>query len=307
MCRGTKNPPTTTKPVEQKTTSTPITSLAIHTKQQSPVHEHCNRMLSIKAVSNIFPYHIQLDGDLVIKSVGKNLPWTLGVERDDLIGKFADSFFSFVQPHVTHWSLKAFKGLEDQDISIEPVFPSPVLKSRLVLSGGITCTSHSQQEYLFILTPDAESLKQLNLRTPRYGPTGNSSSASGTTVSTSSINQKVVSLTAELRKEQGLLESLMPRHAAEGLRNGHHVDPILHENVTMFFSDIAGFTNMCDQIFPWGKFCSVCILALEEDDETNTLTFHDSSRHICSNRNHRCLEPSVLHYGSSGKEVWCEC
>lgn len=219
-------------------------------------------MLSAETVCNIFPFHVHLDGDLIITSVGKDLPRTLGLGPEDLIGKFVDSIFSFVEPHVTHWSRKCLKTLLEQDISIEPVLPSRALKSRLVFSGSITCTSNSQQSYLFILTPDTESMTQLNLRAPRYGLTGRDSRASGTMVprrdcSTEHFTQKISSLTTELRKEQVLLESLMPKHAAEGLREGHHVDPIFHENVTMFFSDIVGFTRMCDQIFPWGKFCSL--------------------------------------------------
>lgn len=217
-------------------------------------------MLSTKAVCNIFPFHIQLDGDLIIQSVGKHLPGALGINREDLIGMFADSFFSFVQPHVTHWSCKCLKNLEDQDIVIESVFPSPVLKSHLVLSGSITCTSHSQQEYIFILTPDSESLQKINVPPPRYGLTGNNQLSAETTLSRRNYNTEqsshnITSLTTKLEKEQSLLESLMPKHAAEGLRSGRHVDPIFHKNVTMFFSDIVGFTQMCDQIFPWGEFC----------------------------------------------------
>eukprot|EP00977_Amphora_coffeiformis_P013512 scaffold3571_cov176-Amphora_coffeaeformis.AAC.28 len=266
-------------------------------------------MLSTKAVCNIFPFHIHLDGDLIIQSVGKYLPGALGVNREDLIGMFADSFFSFVQPHVTHWSRKCLKHLEDQDIAIESVFPSPVLKSRLVLSGSITCTSNSQQEYLFILTPDFDSLQQMKLPPPRYGLTGNGSLSTEATMtrpnfSSEQSTQKIASLTIKLEKEQSLLESLMPKHAAEGLRSGRHIDPVFHDNVTMFFSDIAGFTKMCDQIFPWGK-CGSCRV-LKSHDESTPFTLLIALS-FCSNRNHRCFEPSILHHGSPGKEIWCEC
>ena len=42
-----------------------------------------------------------------------------------------------------------------------------------------------------------------------------------------------------------------PQHAAEGLRKGKTVEPRLHNNVTMFFCDVVGFTNTCKEIYPW--------------------------------------------------------
>ena len=54
-----------------------------------------------------------------------------------------------------------------------------------------------------------------------------------------------------LDRERTLLESLLPRHAAEGLRAGKAVKPRLHPNVTLFFSDICGFTALSQQLQPW--------------------------------------------------------
>jgi class 3 adenylate cyclase len=58
-------------------------------------------------------------------------------------------------------------------------------------------------------------------------------------------------LSKALQKEKELLESLVPKHVADGLRKGENVPPRLHENVTFFFSDVMGFTDMCKQLYPW--------------------------------------------------------
>jgi class 3 adenylate cyclase len=58
-------------------------------------------------------------------------------------------------------------------------------------------------------------------------------------------------LSKALQKEKELLESLVPKHVADGLRKGENVAPRLHENVTFFFSDVMGFTDMCKQLYPW--------------------------------------------------------
>ena len=61
---------------------------------------------------------------------------------------------------------------------------------------------------------------------------------------------KMEKLSRSLEKEKNLLHSLLPTHAAEGLRNGTKVEPRLHNHVTFFFSDVVGFTKICDQLYP---------------------------------------------------------
>ena len=48
-----------------------------------------------------------------------------------------------------------------------------------------------------------------------------------------------------------LLNSMLPEKVAEDLIQGKTVEPALHENVTLFFSDVVGFTTICDQVEPW--------------------------------------------------------
>jgi len=81
---------------------------------------------------------------------------------------------------------------------------------------------------------------------------------------------KMEKLSKSLTREKQLLESLLPQHAADGLRAGKQVEPRLHQNVTLFFSDIVGFTNICKQIYPWDVigmlnrlYCVMDFLALK--------------------------------------------
>jgi heat-stable enterotoxin receptor len=46
------------------------------------------------------------------------------------------------------------------------------------------------------------------------------------------------------------LESLLPVHAAEGLRLEQEKELMIHNSVTMFFSDIVDFTSSCKEISP---------------------------------------------------------
>ena len=48
-----------------------------------------------------------------------------------------------------------------------------------------------------------------------------------------------------------LLNNMLPKRVAEELRRGKMVEPAFHENVTLFFSDIVGFTSICKQVDTW--------------------------------------------------------
>ena len=51
------------------------------------------------------------------------------------------------------------------------------------------------------------------------------------------------------RKTVSLFD-IFPRHIAEALRDGHQVEPIQREMVTIFFSDIVGFTDISAMMEP---------------------------------------------------------
>jgi len=54
----------------------------------------------------------------------------------------------------------------------------------------------------------------------------------------------------EKKKTDLLLYDVFPRHIAEALRDGRKVDPETHNVVTIFFSDIVGFTNISSTLEP---------------------------------------------------------
>lgn len=61
------------------------------------------------------------------------------------------------------------------------------------------------------------------------------------------LNEK---LQMHLSKTDELLYSVFPKHVADSLRNGQKVEPENHELVTIFFSDIVGFTDISSRLDP---------------------------------------------------------
>ncbi|CAB9503005.1 Receptor-type guanylate cyclase gcy [Seminavis robusta] len=58
-------------------------------------------------------------------------------------------------------------------------------------------------------------------------------------------------LEVEKNLSTALLYNMLPRVIADELRSGSAVEPKHHEQVTLFFSDIVGFTTICSQVDPW--------------------------------------------------------
>ena len=88
-----------------------------------------------------------------------------------------------------------------------------------------------------------------------------------TTQMRNSLEMEKISRT--LDNEKRLLEQLLPEHAAAGLREGRAVEPKLHKEVTMFFSDVVGFTSICNQ----SKLFSIFHMRILKQDSVLTLYF----------------------------------
>jgi class 3 adenylate cyclase len=44
---------------------------------------------------------------------------------------------------------------------------------------------------------------------------------------------------------------MLPQEVAQMLRAGQAFEPRHHKNMTLFFSDVVGFTGMCTELPPW--------------------------------------------------------
>ncbi|KFM63400.1 Atrial natriuretic peptide receptor 2, partial [Stegodyphus mimosarum] len=64
------------------------------------------------------------------------------------------------------------------------------------------------------------------------------------------VEQRTAAFMEEKKKSEELLYQVLPKSVAEQLKRGKSVEPEYFDNVTVFFSDVVGFTNMCSLSTP---------------------------------------------------------
>ena len=233
--------------------------------------------LSAKATKKLFPYHVVLDDQFNIRSVGNDLPRVFQMRARNLIGQHVDDVLEISKPMGAELSADWVQKLEDQNFTVEPTLLH-LQGTPLEFSASLVVLSESPMQTMLILSPDANNLNDLrdmNLTLSDLPAHGSYRDAVFlrehlSTQMNNALNME--KLSKSLKKEKTLLESLLPQHAAEGLRKGQTVEPRIHTNTTIFFSDIVGFTKMCKQIQPYEVigilnrlYCIMDYLALKFD------------------------------------------
>ena len=211
--------------------------------------------LSAEITQKIFPYHVMVNYNFDITQVGTNLPRLLSKESDrELIGSPVADILKIAKPIGATWEWDWLRKLEDQTFTVELADED---LEYVRFKASVVRTSESRVEAMLVLSPDANSLDELrDMRLtlsdlPAHGAYRDAVFLREHLSTQMNNALRMEKLSRNLKREKALLEELLPEHAAEGLRNGRAVEPMIHRNVTMFFSDIVGFTNICKNLYPW--------------------------------------------------------
>ncbi|KAG7349232.1 adenylate/guanylate cyclase [Nitzschia inconspicua] len=213
--------------------------------------------LSASDVKTIFPYHVLIDSNFCIQQVGKELPKVLGASEINLFNNEIDDIFEFVKPKPAKWTRSWLRKLQDQEFILECTLSSMPNDNMVFKGTWIPSAGPDGVDALLVLCPDAKNLDELRAMNltlsdlPAHGAYRDAVFLREHLSRQMNNALQMEKLSKRLVTEKMLLESLLPIHAAEGLRRGQEVKPMIHNSVTMFFSDIVGFTSICKEISPW--------------------------------------------------------
>ena len=218
-------------------TSSTIASSTVDDDSDDASVGHRPGGLSPAATRRLFPYHIVMNSEFCITQVGNDLPKVLGTKQSVIYGNEIDEVFDFVKPKPAKWTRSWLRKLEDQEFVLACSLTSA--PTNIFFKG--TMASLSRDEVMLILCPDAKNLEELReMKLTLSDLPAHGAYRDGVFLREHLSRQmnnalKMEKLSKKLTTEKELLESLIPHHAAEGLRKGQTVKPMLHNNVTMFF------------------------------------------------------------------------
>jgi guanylate cyclase soluble subunit beta len=177
---------------------------------------------------------------------------------------------------VSSWEWKSLNKLSDQNFFLTPTVKTSPDSDQSELSASLhkkvsmadrsirfKASMHrlSSNQVLFSLAPDAGNVAELHNMGLSLSDLPLSSCQRDAVLLGEHVAQEADKaheldklsrrMTTEKDLSNTLLNNLLPKKVVKDLRRGKTVEPVFHEHVTLFFSDVVGFTNICDQVEPW--------------------------------------------------------
>ena len=201
----------------------------------------------------------------MIVQVGSALPEMLLRDYDELVCLHVENVLKISKPILAGFDWGRLQRMADQKFFLSPVpFDDKLTGARIEASdikfkGNII--RMSQGGAMFVLSPDADNITELNQMgltmsdLPLHSFQRDVVFLGEHIASEVRTAHKLDRLSKRLEREKNLsntlLNSMLPAPVAESMRAGKTVEPRLYENVTLFFSDVVGFTSICDGVEPW--------------------------------------------------------
>jgi len=213
--------------------------------------------ISNEKMREIFPHHVVIDQNFTILQIGVSTQKLIGSTRN-IVGKSIKNIFKIKRPKLADWEWSAILKYQEQSYFLQSNLAE---KRASNLKAHLITLSENPRRALFVLAPDAKNIQQLTnmnltmsdlpLHTFQRDAIFLGEHMYSGIRSAHKLDKISRKLAYEHNLSNSLLYSMFPKDVAHTLRNGNPYEPKHHENVTLFFSDVVGFTNLCAQLPPW--------------------------------------------------------
>lgn len=211
--------------------------------------------MSGEKMKDVFPYHVVVDQDFQILQVGNGLGRLIG-SSGALVGCHIEDVLEIKRPVLGSWNWSVLYKLEDQTF-----FLQSTQGKQTKLKANIIRLCATPKQVMFVISPDAKNVAELTemqltmsdlpLHSFQRDAVFLGEHMYSEVRSAHALDKLSKKLANERNLSNTLLYSMIPRDVADLLRNGKAFEPEHHDNVTLFFSDVVGFTSMSAELPPW--------------------------------------------------------
>ena len=286
-------------------------SLADREQDEAQCLQRCAFTLSARQFAEMHPFHLIVDQHLVILQTGPTLarmyPATMR------IGAHLSESFTIRHPHVpmdytamvterdsTFLFIGRSAGLQLKAELILVRHPScPDADAMLILGSPRLVNLEDLQKHRLYLSdiPLHNMARDYVLMLEHlHANFSLKNRFEATAVELARTNTQLVELSDQLRKEQersqALVYQMLPQAVANRLLKGESVEAIAYEELTLLFSDIVGFTPMCQQCTPhqvsqilndlYSRFDTLCELPAFDGKVYKMETIGDAYMLVCN-------------------------
>jgi hypothetical protein len=125
--------------------------------------------MSLQKMREVFPFHVLVDRHFSIVQVGHSLPSLLSTSTEDFQGRHIQEFLDISRPVLgTSWDWKALNKLADQNFFLVPRSNAESLHKRVSMEDNSvrfkgSMIPVSADKVMFVLSPDARNVVELNV------------------------------------------------------------------------------------------------------------------------------------------------
>jgi hypothetical protein len=214
-------------------------------------------------MKTMFPYHIVVDEDFTVVQVGCSLGDLISVPAEVLESgaKNVSEVLEIVKPPCCQFAWHSIRKLQEQIFYMESLGEKRN-GGRVKLKGNVITISTSPFRAMFSLSPDVKNMndmKKMNLTLSDLPLISfqRESVFLGEHIASEVKNAHQLDLLSkqldhEKKMSNELLSMMLPGKVCDDLRSGKSVEPEHFDRVTIFFSDIVGFTNISSTLSPKG-------------------------------------------------------
>lgn len=204
--------------------------------------------ISSEKMKEIFPYHIVVDQRFHIIQYGSKLPNL--INRKIRCNQHIERYVVFSCSEAGGlWDWVTLSKFKDRSLVLESTTDEGGKKVKL--KANTTVLSDLPKQLMLIISPNAKNVTELSAMDLTMSDLPLHSFQRDVIEVHHKFDKLSKKLTHEKNLSNSLLYSMMPKDVATTLRSGETYEPINHEGVTLFFSDVVGFTKLCAQLSSW--------------------------------------------------------